>query len=76
MHGGETGERRTVLNTTLVQALAHLGAVLAARVRGKQRGHVVRRGLLLLCGMQDRGSLPRLFAPLIGLHGEVDDARR
>ena len=35
VHRGETGERRTVLNTTLVQALARLGAVLAVRVRGK-----------------------------------------
>jgi hypothetical protein len=31
VHRGETGERWTVLNTTLVHALAHLVAVLATR---------------------------------------------
>jgi hypothetical protein len=35
VHGTETGERRTVLKTTLGLALAHLGAVLATRMRGK-----------------------------------------
>jgi hypothetical protein len=35
VHGVETAKRRTVLKTTLVQALAQLGAVLATRVRGK-----------------------------------------
>ena len=61
VHGGQTGERRTVLNTTLVQALAHLGAVLAARMRGKQRGDVVAR----VAAHPRRRAGPRWLAALV-----------
>ena len=46
-------------------------------MRPEQRGHVMRRRLLvILGGMQDRGGPPHVFTVPVGLHQEVDDTRR
>ena len=77
MHGGQTGEGGTDTEYRADPTIAQLGAVHAARVRGQQSGHVVRgRLVLVLGGMQDCGGPPHAFPVLVGLHVEVDDARR
>jgi hypothetical protein len=52
MHRAKTGERRTVVDAPLVQALAHFVATLTMRVRGEKRGNVVRSELFVVGGVQ------------------------
>ena len=62
VHGSQTGECRTVLNTVLAQAIPDLDAFLAVRVRGEQSGHVPRGRLFIVprhAGRRRHGALAR-----------------
>ena len=76
MRGGQAGERRTELHTTLVEPLAQLVALEAARIRRQQGCDILGGWLCVGVGVQDRGGAPHLFAVLVCLHDESGNTGR